>query len=177
MYIYSIRPDEIYHYGMPERSGRYPWGSGNRPKQRLEGLRKQHKERLRKKNIEVGEERLKNRIKRANELEDVDRFSKKVGWDNTKKAAAAHKQVKEIKNVSSEILSDEDRTAKLGGYTRKVRALDIGITSSAATSLAITGTTFVTGFLDLPIAAVALPLIGSGAIIGLGMEYFKKTKY
>ena len=36
MYVYPIRPDEIYHYGMPERSGRYAWGSGDRPYQRLE---------------------------------------------------------------------------------------------------------------------------------------------
>lgn len=27
--------NELYHYGMPERSGRYPWGSGDRPYQRL----------------------------------------------------------------------------------------------------------------------------------------------
>ena len=31
-----IRPDyiqfkELYHYGIPRRSGRYPWGSGDRP--------------------------------------------------------------------------------------------------------------------------------------------------
>lgn len=26
--------EELYHYGMPERSGRYPWGSGERPYQR-----------------------------------------------------------------------------------------------------------------------------------------------
>lgn len=36
MYVYPIRPDEIFHYGMPERSGRYSWGSGDRPYQRLE---------------------------------------------------------------------------------------------------------------------------------------------
>lgn len=27
---------EIYHFGIKERSGRYPWGSGKRPHQRLE---------------------------------------------------------------------------------------------------------------------------------------------
>lgn len=36
MYIYPIKPDEIFHYGIKEKSGRYPWGSGERPKQRLE---------------------------------------------------------------------------------------------------------------------------------------------
>lgn len=28
--------EELYHYGTPERSGRYRWGSGDRPYQRLE---------------------------------------------------------------------------------------------------------------------------------------------
>lgn len=28
---------ELYHYGMPRRSGRYPWGSGQRPYQDDEG--------------------------------------------------------------------------------------------------------------------------------------------
>ncbi len=27
-------PNDIYHYGIPRRSGRYPWGSGERPYQR-----------------------------------------------------------------------------------------------------------------------------------------------
>lgn len=36
MYIYPPSPDEIYHFGTKEHSGRYPWGSGDRPKQRLE---------------------------------------------------------------------------------------------------------------------------------------------
>lgn len=36
MYTHSylnIHHDELYHYGMPRRSGRYPWGSGDRPYQ------------------------------------------------------------------------------------------------------------------------------------------------
>ena len=24
-------PDELYHFGIPRKSGRYPWGSGERP--------------------------------------------------------------------------------------------------------------------------------------------------
>lgn len=31
---YEIRDDELMHYGMPRRSGRYPWGSGDNPYQR-----------------------------------------------------------------------------------------------------------------------------------------------
>lgn len=45
---YIIRDDELMHYGMPRRSGRYPWGSGDNPYQhsgdflsRVEELRSQ----------------------------------------------------------------------------------------------------------------------------------------
>lgn len=31
MYKYPIRSDELYHYGIKRRSGRYPYGSGERP--------------------------------------------------------------------------------------------------------------------------------------------------
>lgn len=40
---------ELYHYGMPERSGRYAWGSGDRPYQRLEGKVSKMEDRLKKK--------------------------------------------------------------------------------------------------------------------------------
>lgn len=33
MYVYPPRSNEIYHYGIKRRSGRYPWGSGDRPYQ------------------------------------------------------------------------------------------------------------------------------------------------
>ena len=43
-----MRRDELMHYGMPRRSGRYPWGSGEDPYQhsgdfmnRVNELRKQ----------------------------------------------------------------------------------------------------------------------------------------
>lgn len=34
--------NEIYHFGTKEHSGRYPWGSGDRPKQRLEKAKNKH---------------------------------------------------------------------------------------------------------------------------------------
>lgn len=33
MYVQPEKPDEIFHYGVKRRSGRYPWGSGERPYQ------------------------------------------------------------------------------------------------------------------------------------------------
>lgn len=32
----DVYANELYHYGVQGRSGRYPWGSGARPRQRLE---------------------------------------------------------------------------------------------------------------------------------------------
>lgn len=34
--MYRYYGSELYHYGIAGRSGRYPWGSGGRPYQRLE---------------------------------------------------------------------------------------------------------------------------------------------
>lgn len=39
----KVYSDELYHYGVKRRSGRYPWGSGDRPYQAL-GYRAQSKE-------------------------------------------------------------------------------------------------------------------------------------
>ena len=37
--FYRTGPDdELYHYGMPRRSGRYPWGSGENPYQHMNGF-------------------------------------------------------------------------------------------------------------------------------------------
>lgn len=33
-----VKPDELYHYGIKRRSGRYPWGSGENPYQRTQGF-------------------------------------------------------------------------------------------------------------------------------------------
>lgn len=53
MYVCPIKPNEIYHYGMPERSGRYAWGSGDRPYQRLEGKASKMEKRLNKKFMRI----------------------------------------------------------------------------------------------------------------------------
>lgn len=37
------RDESLSHYGTPRHSGRYPWGSGDRPKQRLEGKKNKKK--------------------------------------------------------------------------------------------------------------------------------------
>lgn len=162
--------NELYHYGMPRRSGRYPYGSGERPFQSL-------RERSAAKNLKIGKERLTNRINRANKLADVDRLSKKIGWKYSEQAGKAHAGIKNLKQVTSEILSDDERTRSLGRYTKWVRVGTVGLTSTVAGSLAVGGSAFVTTVLGLPIASVALPIAAAGATAKIGYDYFQKTKY
>lgn len=168
--MYNYNYQELFHYGIPHRSGRYPYGSGDRPYQDREARR-------REKNLKVGSERLNNRIKRANELADVDRLSRKVGWKNTEQAAKAHAGVKNIKQISSEILEDEKRTEELGKYTRRVRALDVALTAVGSTTVA-SGTTFLTAILGAPaFASLALGSAPALALAAVGYSYYQKTKY
>lgn len=169
MYTYPQRSNEIYHFGIKGRSGRYPYGSGERPYQDREQARRQ-------KNLAVGRERLANRINRANKMLETDKYSRKIGWENTQKAGKAHEYVKDIKEISKEILSDDDRTAKLGQYTRAMRAIDVALTSVGSTLVFGGGSLAVAG-LGLPASVMALPIAGSAAVAYKGYKYYQKTKY
>lgn len=58
--------NELFHIGVKRRSGRYPYGSGERPYQDRE-----------RKAVRVGRERLENRISKANEtLSDEKKLTK-----------------------------------------------------------------------------------------------------
>lgn len=48
MYIYPTTSNEIFHYGIKRRSGRYPWGSGENPYQDLGGKRRVSSKELRR---------------------------------------------------------------------------------------------------------------------------------
>lgn len=41
-YKTPLKPDEIYHFGTKRHSGRYPWGSGDRPYQSEEESKKKY---------------------------------------------------------------------------------------------------------------------------------------
>lgn len=43
MYVQPTKPNEIYHFGIKRRSGRYPYGSGERPYQDRESGKKTSK--------------------------------------------------------------------------------------------------------------------------------------
>lgn len=79
-YSYPVRPDDILHYGVRGKSGRYPWGSGGRPYQRLEGPSnrgilgrlQERKRRKQEKRMAAAAERAVNVIK--NEAEEKSRI-------------------------------------------------------------------------------------------------------
>lgn len=184
-YNYPVRPDEIYHFGIKRRSGRYPYGSGERPYQgedvrRLKSQVKDEKaskktKALSEKNLEIGKRRLENRIRVANV--DVDRYSREIGWKKTEKAAEANKRMSEIKKATNEILADEERTRMLGHYTRKVR--NRIVTASAIGSVASFGTTaaFIAATLGTGSAALLLTPIAPIAVGTAGYKYYQHTKY
>ena len=169
--------NELYHYGTKRHSGRYLWGSGERPFQGMSfsERRAARKERARQKNIAAGTERLTNRIDRANRLAETDRYAKKIGWRNTEKAARAHERVKEIKNISKEILEDESRTERLGAHTRHVRMAATPFYIASSTSAAALGTLALAS--SAPIWASLGSLTGAAALAGIGISYLKETRY
>lgn len=127
------------------------------------------------KNRSVGKARLEERIARANRNEEVDLLASKIGWDNTEASGDAHARVKNIKQVSKEILEDDERLRKLGYRTRDSRAT---ITSSTiAGDIAIGAATIAA----MSSTSAVWPLaIGGSAIItlsGIGQKYYRKTFY
>lgn len=207
-YIPPTKPNEIYHYGIKRRSGRYPYGSGDRPFQdraasiAKTGIRTVTKgagkaarkidrgltkaaavsvalrELKDEKNLKIGQERLNNRIKKANS--EADKLSRKIGWGNTEKAGKEFKRMENIRDVSESILNDEERTRRLGDHTRKVRnvvvtASTIGSVGSYATSAAWLASYFGSGISIS--ATLGLPVIPAAAIAYKGYKYYKKTTY
>ena len=169
--------DDVYlsHHGIDGQR----WGVRNGPPYPLSRSERKaiRAEKKRNKNVEIGKERLENRIKRANDLEDIDRLSRKVGWKNTVEAGEANKRISSIKDVTNEILESEVRTENLGDYTRKVRLADVILTSSAASSMAITGAGIVAGVLEAPVVVAGIPFALAGVSVKLGYDYYQRTKY
>lgn len=75
--MYKYYGAELYHYGVAGRSGRYPWGSGGRPYQRLEkptrrvGIIKRIQTRKLEKQRVEKEASEKERIKRQQRKEEI----------------------------------------------------------------------------------------------------------
>lgn len=166
---------ELYHYGVKRRSGRYPYGSGDRPFQ----SNKAERLRIRKeKNVQAGRERLQNRIKNANKIAKVDKYAGQIGWKATQKSGDAHARVKHIKEVSNEILKDEARLEQFGKTTRKERIWTSALTAASATTVGISGMAWLTSVALAPLtAAIPIAAVPTLSIALLGREYLKKSKY
>lgn len=119
-YVFPRKPDEIYHYGMPERSGRYAWGSGDRPYQRLEGRVRKVENKL-KKRLDTADKRVKPMQDRANKKyqEAVKKsnsffYSEKSAQKAFEKAMTAQKKVnKEEYRAAKQYLKSQKLFNKL----------------------------------------------------------------
>jgi hypothetical protein len=165
---YIVASNDLLHFGKghddnpPGRgSGRYAWGSGDAKK--------------RAKNLAIGTERLTNRIERANNLADVDRLSAKTGWKYTQAAGRANDQVRNIKDISNEILNNEDRLAELGRRTKNTR-IGTKVAGIGGASLSAIGGAAATAALS-SVGPVVLGSAAALAIGGVAYNFYQKTKY
>lgn len=107
-YIAPQKPDEIYHYGIKGRSGRYPWGSGDRPYQRLEkrvGKLERKVERTKKREVSKNAKKLRSEsykraqarmIEERRMVSDIDEIAeeeyKKLVSDQSKELSSKNKK-------------------------------------------------------------------------------------
>lgn len=105
-YVYN---NELYHYGTQGRSGRYKWGTGNRPYQRLETAKvKKYKKSLPKR---ISEKRAEK--KAAKEKEKADKKIREVE-EERKKYLAQQKYLKDTLN--KEELLKEGKASEILKY-------------------------------------------------------------
>lgn len=76
--------DELMHYGTPRHSGRYPWGSGDRPHQHDKAAKKVARMKAREARVAAKDQKVLNKKNRAMAVVDAkqkeidDRFDKKM---------------------------------------------------------------------------------------------------
>lgn len=139
---------DIVHYGTPRHSGRYPWGSGERPYQ---GENKSLSER-------VGEKRLTRRLDVT--ASSNDKYAVKAGIKNTLMTL----NMQQLNEQTRNILSDPERVKRIGRGTILRR-----IGSNAITVPAVTGAIYIAGVLNMPMLAGA-------ALIPAGMDFIYNMK-
>ena len=130
--------DYLVHYGTPMHSGRYPWGSGERPRQRLEGigndprsfrLTSEEKKLIRKatrsdydgtkSSLSKSE---KKALRRALAKQDAYRQAKRNARQERRDAKVAAKEAKRIKDAQREEeirRSKEEAAAKKAEETKR----------------------------------------------------------
>lgn len=132
-----IRPDyrEILHYGMPRRSGRYPWGSGDRPYQSVSSSAAQiYKQASEKEKIitkDVKEAAKKSNCKLyglENSLKSVDSIQRKMDKKQIENGKTKKESVKDIQD-SVRYTTISDTKNFVSSYENfKKRMIDLGYT-------------------------------------------------
>lgn len=142
---------ELYHFGIKRRSGRYPYGSGERPYQGEK----------RSLSYRVGEKRLTNRLDVT--AGENDKYAVKAGLKNNLMSLDFETLNEQTKNI----LTDLDRVEKIG-YGTILRRVGAGTLAGTATA----GICFIAAAMNMPLAAAA-------SLVPLGMNYiyYKKTTY
>ncbi len=105
--------NELYHYGMPKRSGRYPYGSGDRPYQDSEVPKKKKRIFGRKKEEQQAKEKVKQLSKNEKEnllregtASDVLKYKNQLSNDELVRALNRIKTTESLKTYSR-IQADE----------------------------------------------------------------------
>lgn len=153
MYVVCTPKSEIYHFGIKKRSGRYPYGSGERP----------YQDRKRSLSYRVGAKRLENRRNILSTQND--RFAAQVGLSNNMKSV----NIEQLNKQTKDILDEPARVENIG---RKTIWMRTGAWSAAG--LAATGLAAISG--------MALNTVTFGAAAGLiplgaAYIYHRKTTY
>lgn len=140
----------LIHYGIKKRSGRYPYGSGERPYQDRFSYR-------------VGEKRLKNRRKVLSEENDL--YATKAGLNNNFKSI----NVETLNKQTKDILDEPERVAKIGKGTIQRRA--------AAWTAGGLGAAGLTAIGAMALDTITLGAAAGLVPIGLAYLYHRKTTY
>lgn len=127
--------------------------------------------------IDIATNRMQSRIKVTNDIADVDRLSKKIGWKNTTKAAQANVEAKKVKDITNEILKDDNRLESIGKYTKNVRVATITGTAIGTAASAVLGFATVASITSSPVGAIAAGVIAGTAPLIAGEKFYDKTFY
>lgn len=98
--------NEIYHIGMPRRSGRYPWGSGDRPFQSAEGISGYIRKKKQEKADAAAQKERNEQLRRAMEEEQ-----KKRHHDADKERVLREGTATEVLKYQGELTNQELQNA------------------------------------------------------------------
>lgn len=120
--------NELYHYGTPKHSGRYPWGSGENPYHHGKSGPKFGVRRYQNKDgslTEAGQKRYNREIMRNNQKKKKDRADEDALKDPQKWAREDLERTKQIVDSSSDIVKEARRIEKDSRPKPKKERMDL----------------------------------------------------